>query len=347
MLLKLFQPKKFRTREIPQGVSELYSLKVNGTSQWLLERGNNSDLPVLLLLHGGPGSTDMWLSEHCNAELEKHFIVVNWDQRGAGKSFNASEDPSNLTIPQFLDDAKVVVDHLLSKYGQPKLHLLGQSWGSVLGWYLARQIPEKLHRYIGVGQVTAMAESEDRSMAFVKSMAEKEGNTKALKQLNSIAIPIGSEGKGVLNPLMVQRKWLANYGGMMYGQKKITSVFKYAFQAKEYSLSDILKMNKGMQVTIDKMWPALLKLDFFNEETSCKVPVLLIHGDHDQTVNMDLAKDFFERIESPIKKMVWLDGAHMINITCPKEYSKVIVEELIQEIEVKVVDSDPKASFIN
>ncbi|MDP6909838.1 MAG: hypothetical protein QF371_10045, partial [Flavobacteriales bacterium] len=75
MLLKLLRPGKFSTRPIDGGIAELYKTNINNSDQWLLARGNSRDLPILLMLHGGPGFTDMWLSETCNAELEKHFIV--------------------------------------------------------------------------------------------------------------------------------------------------------------------------------------------------------------------------------------------------------------------------------
>ena len=44
------------------------------------------------------------------SELEKHFIVVGWDQPGSGKSYKAIKK-SDLTIQTYIDDG-----HALTKY---------------------------------------------------------------------------------------------------------------------------------------------------------------------------------------------------------------------------------------
>ncbi len=326
MLLKLLTPSRFRTREIPQGVSELYSTNINNSEQWLLARGQSKNLPLLLMLHGGPGFTDMWLSEHGNSELEKHFIVVNWDQRGAGKSFDKKANPKRLTIEQFVDDAKVVIDHLLEKFGQEKLFLFGHSWGSVIGWQLAREIPEKLHHYISLGQVVHPVESEKRSLEFTVEEAKKAGNTKAIKELENITMPAPNDGKDPFKPLMVQRKWLAWYGGMMHGQQKLSTVSKHMMGAKEYSFADMLRFNNGMKQSIKQLWPQLLQINLLNQSTETKTPVTFIAGKYDHTVDIKLTEDLYHKIESPSKNFNWLEAAHLGNITQPVALAKCIIE---------------------
>lgn len=325
MLLKLLRPGKFSTRPIPGGVAKLYSTNINNSNQWLLERGYSVDLPILLILHGGPGSTDMWLSETCNAKLEEHFIVVNWDQRGAGKSFDKKADPKHLNIGQFVDDAQVLIDHLLKKYDQPKLYLLGQSWGSALGWRLSQLIPQKLHHYIGVGQITNMEESEIRSFQFVLEKARQEDNRKAIKELESLTMPKPGIEIAPFKPLMAQRKWLAWYGGMVKGQKKLSFLTKYLMSSKEYSLWDVIKFVKGTQVSIENLWQEIIELNLFEEECKVEVPVTFVVGTHDHTVAADLTKQFFKQIVSPSKNLIEVDTAHMANLSATEEYSKSII----------------------
>jgi len=324
MLLKLLRPTRFSSRPIINGISELYPIDVNGSKQWLLARGKSKDLPVLLMLHGGPGFTDMWLSEHCNQELEKHFIVVNWDQRGSGKSFDKKADPKLLTVQQFVDDAKQVINHLLEKFGQDKIHLLGQSWGSILGWKLAKEIPEKLYHYIGVGQVSNMAESEERSYQFVLDTARKDGNKKAVRELEAITMPSPNDGQSPFKPLMTQRKWLAWYGGMMKGEKKLSAISKHLMSAKEYSFMDMLRFNNGMKASTENMWHQLLEINFINEDSKIEIPFTFILGEHDHTVDIKLSKELFNRTASSNKQLIILNAAHMPNITCPKEYQEAI-----------------------
>jgi len=78
-------------------IAELRELELNGRKQWISLRGWDKNATVLLFLAGGPGGTQMAAVRHELAELEKHFVVVNWDQPGSGKSYNA-EKTKNITL---------------------------------------------------------------------------------------------------------------------------------------------------------------------------------------------------------------------------------------------------------
>ncbi len=91
----------------PNGIAELQSVELNGYPQWLLIRGQDVSRPLLLFLHGGPGESNMWLAHYTMQELEKSFVCVNWDQRGAGKSFRPGTPAESMTIEQFVQDTMV------------------------------------------------------------------------------------------------------------------------------------------------------------------------------------------------------------------------------------------------
>ena len=113
-----------------KSINSLRKYKVNGVDQWLLESSNNSDKPVLLFVHGGPGSTLLPFSDGFDRFLRDEFIVVHWDQRCAGKSFDKNDIPTDLRIGDFVNDCVEVVKLLKDKYNK-NLFLLGHSWGVV------------------------------------------------------------------------------------------------------------------------------------------------------------------------------------------------------------------------
>ena len=130
-------------------------LTLDGTKMYLLTRGADRSAPVLLWLHGGPGGAERPLFRYFNSELENHFVVVYWDQRGAGRSFDPKADPHRLTIDQHVVDLDAVVDHLRQSLGQDKIILMGHSWGAALGLLYAQAHPDKVSAFIGVNPVVS------------------------------------------------------------------------------------------------------------------------------------------------------------------------------------------------
>ena len=79
---------------VPGSIAEVDYLHLGGLDQWVMIRGESLTNPPLILLHGGPGLSEMRFFRHFNAPLEKSFTVVNWDQRGTGNRSTArSPDP--------------------------------------------------------------------------------------------------------------------------------------------------------------------------------------------------------------------------------------------------------------
>jgi len=133
------------------GINRLEQVELGGVKQWISMRGINRRAPVLLFLHGGPGSANLAKLRLQVPELEKHFVVVNWDQRGAGKSFSPGFDPSALSREQLVSDAHELVLYIKERFGVEKIYLMGFSWGTVLGLSLVDQYPDDFAAFIRVG----------------------------------------------------------------------------------------------------------------------------------------------------------------------------------------------------
>lgn len=134
-------------------IAEIKYLSLGGLDQWVMIRGENIANPLLILLHGGPGFSEMRLFRTHNAALEKHFTVVYWDQRGAGKSFDPAIPLATMTVEQFIADLDALVDAACARTGRPKVTIFGHSWGSVLGPLYAARFPAKVAAYVGSRQI--------------------------------------------------------------------------------------------------------------------------------------------------------------------------------------------------
>ena len=139
--------------EPADGINRLEAVELGGVKQWISIRGKNPNAPLLLFLHGGPGSANIAKLRIQTPELEKHFIVVQWDQRGAGKSFSPFANAAALTREQYVSDAHELVGWLKQRFGVEKIYLMGFSWGTVLGLTLASQYPDDFAAFIIVSEV--------------------------------------------------------------------------------------------------------------------------------------------------------------------------------------------------
>jgi pimeloyl-ACP methyl ester carboxylesterase len=146
--------------------------------------------------------------------LEKCFVVVNWDQRGAGKSYSPGFEASILLRAQLVSDAHELVRLLKERFGVKKIYLLGFSWGTVLGLSRVDQYPDDFEAFISVSQVVDYQTGEKLSLAYAREAAQKAGNVQAVAELASVDPAYTSPDWQ--NQLATQRKWLLHFGGVYH-----------------------------------------------------------------------------------------------------------------------------------
>jgi len=201
---------KARRITTSNGVETLETVAIGGIEQWIQVRGKDRDNPVILYLHGGPGSTMMPSGHAFQSDWENAFTVVQWDQRGAGKTRNTNGKVGLevMTLDRMVEDAREVTLYLLQRFGRQRIFILGHSWGSYLGIRLALQYPELYHAYVGTGQMVNIYKNERLSYYGIVALAEERGNQEALAALEELGPPPYTQEQ-----LMVQREWLMKLGG--------------------------------------------------------------------------------------------------------------------------------------
>jgi len=91
------------------------SLPIGGIPQWISLRSGNSNNPIMLFLHGGPGTAQISFSRKSQRGLEDYFLVVNWDQRGSGRSYSRSLRKEDMEVERFVADAEELIELLLKR----------------------------------------------------------------------------------------------------------------------------------------------------------------------------------------------------------------------------------------
>jgi len=137
----------------PKGVQEGGFVDIGGIKQWIQIRGEDRDNPVLLFVHGGPGGSS-WPMSSGWRPWEKHFTIVQWDQRGTGRTYGAAGDTlaPTMTLERMTQDGVELAEHLRTHLHKDRIVLVGHSWGSFLGIHMVKQRPDLFSAYVGTGQ---------------------------------------------------------------------------------------------------------------------------------------------------------------------------------------------------
>jgi pimeloyl-ACP methyl ester carboxylesterase len=293
---------------IPNGIDEANYVKIGGLEQWITIRGEDRKNPVLLLLHGGPGdATNPWGYAGFRNWL-KYFTVVQWDQRGAGRTFgrNGAAAASTITVERMVQDGVELAELLSKRLQKDKIILVGHSWGSILGVLMAKARPDLFHAFVGTGQVADNTRNFAIAYAALIEKASREGNSRAVEELKEIGPPPYNDGYKGGKGFAVQRKWANLFEG---ADVFLASALGFALTAPGYSVGDINDWFEGQNVSAEHLVPETAVLDATRLGGEFSVPVLVIQGAEDFTTPTSLAKTYLNSLHAPRKAFATIDGA--------------------------------------
>lgn len=304
----------------PGGVERTEKLRIGGIDQWVSVRSRDLRNPVLLVLHGGPGWVAMptsWYSAH---GWDEFFTVIQWDQRGAGKTYVAN-DPSKvaptLTIGRMHADTEEIVKWARKTFSKEKIFVLGHSWGSILGLTLAEKHPEWLHAYIGVAQGVDARESERRGWAWAMEQARAGKNAEAIRDLNSIAPYAVDKTPLPVKDILVQRRWINFYGGAAYRRPSAGFEGAAVNLSPEYTDEDVRQVWNAEALSVERLLSPILEADLSHVK-QLKAPLILFLGRHDYNVSATVAAEWFAGVKAPSKQLVWFEqSAHELMVEEP------------------------------
>jgi pimeloyl-ACP methyl ester carboxylesterase len=282
-----------------QSIATLEPVRIGGVEQWLLTRGTNKTSPVLLFLHGGPGMPSMFLAHAFQGELEKHFVVVQWDRRGAGKSYEAGKDSASINVRQLLNDTFEVTQLLRRRFAQERIYLVCHSWGTYLGLLTIREHPEYYSAYVGMGQIAGdAAKVHAIQREFVVGRAKGRHDADVMSRLAS-------------ETAVVDEDLLFRYHGELYRSDSFWPILAEGLRAPEYTFRDALNVKRGVNNVNRAMKynvkPVLLR----DEIEQFDIPIWFFLGRHDYNAPSSLAVAYFERLYAPRKGLVWFEeSAH-------------------------------------
>jgi proline iminopeptidase len=327
------------------GINSLEPALIGGIDQWIEVRGENVNNPILLFIHGGPGTAFIPLAGAFQKPWEKYFTVVQWDQRGAGKTYtsnNADALRRTMNVPQMEQDTLEVANYLRTRFHRDKIFVLGHSWGSVLGLWLAHEHPEIIYAYVGVGQVVNFEQNEELAYQECLQQARDRHNQQALKELESIAPYPSSHAD--LNKMLVSSNWKEHLLGPPPTATGFTNVRRLLLDvvsAPQYSLADDYSFVHGQSslFSIKILFPELMKIDLDKLGTSFHTPVFFFEGRNDPYARPSLIWEYFQTLHAPNSGFVWFENSGHFPFY---EEQQKFTDELVQRV-LPLGSSDKRA----
>ncbi|WP_313886577.1 alpha/beta fold hydrolase [Enterococcus hulanensis] len=286
-------------------IAELRKVQLNGRKEWVSIRGENRNNPLLLFLAGGPGGSQLAATRYELAELEKDFVVVNWEQPGSGKSYSAIPK-KQLTPEIYVQDGTALVRSLLKEFRQEKVYLVGESWGSALGIFMVKEQPELYHAFMGTGQMVAFEETEKIDYALAMKLAKENVDQKVVDSLRKNGPP-PYYGKSVTTKSAVYLNYLSQR------MARNPEIQNPGFQtirdlsAKEYGILDKVNYLRGILQTFNQVYPQLYEIDLRKNYAKLDIPVYFLLGKHDLNAPRSLAEDYYDKLAAPEKEIIWFE----------------------------------------
>ena len=276
-------------------------IKIGGIEQWVTIKGDDCTNPVILFVHGGPGNPNTVFAKLPYTAWEKDFTLVQWDQRGAGRTFtrNPATAESSLSIERMAQDGTEVAAFITTYLKTKQLILFGGSWGSALSVHMAQARPDLFLAYVGTGQLVSYRENDPASYRAVLAQARADGDAKIVETVEALGPPPWSKPRnmGILiragRALEAKSTIAAPKSWWELGPDYATPKAQAEYEAGEdYSWIQFVGMTgKGMLSTLDL---PKLGLEF-------KMPVFMIMGEKDLTTVPEVSKRYFDAIKAPQK----------------------------------------------
>lgn len=276
------------------------AIAIGNIRQWIEIRSANDTLPVLLFLHGGPGNSAIGYAEKFTQRLQQHFVVVQWDQRGSGRTARLNASPVPVTVSVMESDAAEMLDYLRKRFSREKIYLVGHSWGGFLALRMAALHPDRLSACVAVAPMVNQWQSERQTLQWLLDKARKEGNSEALEELEKVSIPFRSTDE-----LYYHRRWLS----LANGNRTVSLNYVRQWGERWFDL-----------------YVEACGINLFERSPELRCPVYFFVGQEDRQASSTITEEYFQKVKAQKKELIWFtNSGHSLNLTEPIKFQESII----------------------
>ena len=314
--------------EYSNGIYLTEQVDINNTTQWIYAKSHKKNNPVLLWVDDGPFASDRCRNSYYNKSLQEFFILVNWDQRGTGKSFKAVQDWNSVTLENYVDDLICLSEYVRTRFQQKKIFLLGYSWGSLIALNAVQKRPDLFLAYVGVSQHINTVENDLINYKIILKLARKNQDRGLLKKLMKNGYP----------PYAVTEKSKSAFLYRCFHKydvhgASVANIDHVRFwTCPEHNLIDKINVLRGCYKSVKHIYPRLTDVDFMKTAYVINIPVYLFMGRRDTITVASLVEDYFSILAAPRKTFVWFEKSlHHPYYQEPEKFNRLMMEMVLGE----------------
>lgn len=294
-------------------VNDRLMLDVGDTEVYVEVSGQKKDAPLLVFLHGGPGSVAhlVMFQKTVGRELERDFLVAYVHQRGIGKSPPVPDETQ--TIASHVDDLEQIVNDLTARYGRDKVDVVGHSWGGMLAALYAVSHREKVERLVLISTaVNVKALLRDSYEAALK-WAQEENVQQAITELTALEPSFDTvQHFGTVLGWANQAGGVAKDFDMDAVVRKLNIDTDYPHWREQQGKINSAMMQQVLEIDLSASFPSL------------EIPVLFVSGARDTIVTETTMRREYDNYRGPKSFVLLQESHHLPFIDQPAELAKAL-----------------------
>ena len=320
-------------RPVLGSLAELTMVHLGGHDQAVMIRAAHPDDPVLLYLSGGPGQSDLAYSRAFTSGWVQDFVFVDWDQRGNGKSYGALAPDATMTLDQAVSDTIALTDYLRQRFAEPKIYLMGESWGTILGVLAVQRRPDLYYAWIGSGQMVSVLDTDKRIYSDLLAYAGRTGDATLMADLQKLGAPPYRDFPWANAQIwayydLIYKPYTPSPGYEQRGDAAGVGLF--GMLGSEYDLVEKTNVLRGLVDTFALMYPQLYGVDLRQTVPRLEVPVYILDGAAELQGRRDLAIQWFDQLQAPLKQRVTYQGAaHSVAFEQADAVQQLLAETIV------------------
>ena len=296
-------------------ISQVYTFNLGGYSQKILIEGKSKELPVVITLHGGPG-TPIPFSVGCRGMFPMftdNFIMVYWDQLGCG--INNYKIDDSFEIKTFVTMTCDLLSEVRKLFPNNKIYIFSTSWGSVLSALVSKSKPDEISGVVVCGQIIGNIFFNDE---VVKTL---ENSNIPGKKLNVIkkANPENATSKKLQLVSSCLMKYTDAYNNKNGKKSPMASMIMGLLKSPDYKFKDFKAVMVNGYRGNNSIWDELLKIDLTDTLSGINIPYVMLQGDTDIVASTQKVRELVDSSNNHnlkyyvVKDTGHLPGADMMN----------------------------------